>query len=152
MSVSKAIGRIVGWVLWIPVSFIIPWTKRTRILVVSGNKILLLSGWMSTGKWSLPGGGIHHNERAETAALRELSEEVGIIAKKSQLVSLGSFRQTSGHHFPFHGFLLTLPDEPKLRLQRFEVASVKWSTVKDIHKLSCEQHVELLVTAWQQQR
>ena len=42
------------------------------------GKILLVRGRFSRQKWTLPGGGVKHNESYEQAAVREVSEEIGL--------------------------------------------------------------------------
>ena len=42
------------------------------------GKILLVRGRFSRQKWTLPGGGVKHNENYEQAAVREVSEEIGL--------------------------------------------------------------------------
>jgi 8-oxo-dGTP pyrophosphatase MutT (NUDIX family) len=41
-----------------------------------------------TRQWALPGGRIEPGERAESAALRELAEEVGVVAEESAVLGL----------------------------------------------------------------
>jgi 8-oxo-dGTP pyrophosphatase MutT (NUDIX family) len=55
-------------------------TTRTRIVLKNElGEILLVRSWLSAGNWELPGGGVGRGENAESAVIRELEEEVGII-------------------------------------------------------------------------
>lgn len=57
--------------------------KFTDIIVICNGELLLLrrANYMKTfgGKWCLPGGHIDKGEKSETAILRELKEETGIV-------------------------------------------------------------------------
>ena len=57
--------------------------KFTDIIVICNGELLLLrrANYMKTfrGKWCLPGGHIDKGENSETAILRELKEETGIV-------------------------------------------------------------------------
>ena len=50
-----------------------------RVIVYRDDgKILLVRGRFSRQEWALPGGGVNRNESYEQAAVREVSEEIGL--------------------------------------------------------------------------
>ncbi|MBI1857139.1 NUDIX hydrolase [Candidatus Saccharibacteria bacterium] len=53
------------------------------------DQILVTKNWMGNGKWSLPGGGLHHGEEPAIGAVREVLEETGIKLKPASLKLLG---------------------------------------------------------------
>lgn len=71
-------GRTGYYLLWPIIWLILHHTARTRVIIVSDNKVLLVRGWLSPGQYSLPGGGIRHGEEPEEGAVREVYEETGI--------------------------------------------------------------------------
>lgn len=152
-AIWRMIGRIGGYALWIPVWVVIRFTTRTRVLVLCDDEVLVIKGWLDTGRhWSFPGGGKHRQESPDQAAVREVCEETGIVVEKTRLVPLGMMRQTAGHNHKFFGFALVLPKKPSLHLQKAEVAEAMWVKLDSLQKLSTEQHVQLVLEAWQKQR
>lgn len=73
-----AIFRGVAYVMSL-VFRIVPQKDRVRVIVYRDDgKILLVRGRFSRQKWTLPGGGVKHNESYEQAAARETLEEIGL--------------------------------------------------------------------------
>ena len=58
---------------------IVPQKDRVRVVVYRDDgKILLVRSRFSRQEWALPGGGVNRNESYEQAAVREVSEEIGL--------------------------------------------------------------------------
>jgi 8-oxo-dGTP diphosphatase len=72
--------------------------KRGVAVVLRQGKVLLVKD-RGKNKYSLPGGGVHDNERSYQAAARELYEETGLRAKK--LTYFGSFNGAVSEHKAF---------------------------------------------------
>jgi 8-oxo-dGTP diphosphatase len=64
-------------------------------LVVETGRVLL-SRYVRDGRWSLPGGGIHHGEQPVQALYREVREETGLMLDDPRLVDVDSVHFT-GH-------------------------------------------------------
>ena len=125
--VAQVLGTVAFWLTW-PVTF---WyfrgSQRTRIFVRSGDKMLMTKGWLSAGKWALPGGGLHAGEQPLDGALRELDEEVGLRLSPADLRVLGQHNVGSrGMVFTAHCFATELPATVPLKLQRHEIAEARW--------------------------
>ncbi len=151
-TVWRILGLVFGYLTWPLVWLVIRFTTRTRVLVVCGQDVLLLQPWLSVGSWIFPGGGRHRNEPPVQAALRELQEETGIIASSTDLRQLGKMKQTKGLAHAFYGFTLQLPEKPHLKLQAVEILDARWAPVTDLSNIRTQQHVALLLDAWQKQR
>lgn len=142
------LGRFGGYVLWPAVFLAIPFTTRARVLVVHKGKVLMVQGWLSTGYWACPGGGKYRTEAPDKAVVRELEEEVGLAVSTQKLRSLGTMQQTKGHRYRFHAFVVELQKQPKLHLQKLEIADAVWVKPSHLSELKTQQHVQLLLDAW----
>ena len=76
-SLVRLAGKVIYWISWPVLAFHINGSKRTRLLVTNGNEFLAVKGWVSDGRWGLPGGGVHKNEEPIEALIREVKEETG---------------------------------------------------------------------------
>jgi 8-oxo-dGTP diphosphatase len=88
-------------------------SKRQRLaakaLIRRGDQILLarLSAHaVETGRWTLPGGGVDHGESPETALVRGVAEETGLVATVGSLLGVHDQHLTGtapdGRHEDFH--------------------------------------------------
>jgi ADP-ribose pyrophosphatase YjhB (NUDIX family) len=60
-----------------------------RLLVCRLSNITERPGW-----WTLPGGGIDFGEHPEAGALRELTEETGLVGRIVELLAVDSLQRT----------------------------------------------------------
>lgn len=65
-----------------------------RVVILSGDRAVLVRHWYAPFVWTLPGGGICENETPEAAAIREVREETGLII--DSLLKLGTYPQGQG--------------------------------------------------------
>jgi 8-oxo-dGTP pyrophosphatase MutT (NUDIX family) len=127
------IGRISFWCSWPFWLIYLMIGRRTRVIVASGDEVLLVRGWLGDGKWGLPGGGIHKGEDSLTGALRELHEETGIRLRPEQMKFLGSsVARTSGLRFRYDQYAAVLSGRPAIKPQRLEIISAEWIPVSEI--------------------
>lgn len=76
------------------------------------NRVLLVRHSYGRRGWELPGGGRQPNESIEQAVLREVREELGVLASTAELRAIYYEPKFDQHHF---AFLCRLPDgvEPR---------------------------------------
>lgn len=146
------LGRLAGYLSWPLVWVVIRFTMRSKLLLVCEGQILLLKGWLGVGQWGLLGGGLHTGEDPADGAIRETKEEIGIVVRKTHMQNLGTFRQSRGLAHTFHGFVIELPKKPGLNLRWNEITEARWVQPSELANLHVEQHVQLMVDAWQASR
>jgi isopentenyldiphosphate isomerase len=78
------------------------------------------------GEWAATGGSAISGESSLIAAARELQEELGIFAPKGTLKLMGRLKRRNS--FLDVWFIKCDADASRLRLQKSEVAEVKWVT------------------------
>ena len=104
---TDRISKLLFWLSWPIIYIVVTDTDRTRIMIQKDDSILLVSGWLSDGRWQLPGGGVKRRENFAKAALREMEEEVGIKTALSNLKYLGERQiKDNGLRYICHYFLL----------------------------------------------
>ena len=77
-SFGRAIFRGVAYVISLVLRV---GSKKDRVRVIvyrDDGDILLVRSRFSRQEWALPGGGVNRNESYEQAAVREVSEEIGL--------------------------------------------------------------------------
>lgn len=134
MRRPQFLGRVVYWMGW-PVSFVsLYFSRRSRVLIIYGDEILLAKNWMGSGDWHSPGGGIRRNESPEVGAVRELEEELGIVVDPAQLKLLYDKRITTRRKLTYHAYcyVLELQHKPELKPDTHEIAEVAWHKLPEV--------------------
>lgn len=136
-TIWRLAGRISFWLLWPALFVYAPLTKRTRIIVSADNKVLVVRGWLSSGRWNLPGGGVLWREGAAEGAARELKEETGIDVKAGRLTPVTIRRSVeSGLIFTEARYALELPAPVNVRRQAGELLEARWMDRVELIKSS----------------
>lgn len=109
-------------------------SHRTRLVLVSNDDVLLVRGYYGSGKWSLPGGGLHRNESPEDGLVREVREETGIIIDPKRLKELFEKRVVTetGLRFTMHAYGIKIKQKPKIRMQRGEIHETTWMNYRQV--------------------
>jgi 8-oxo-dGTP diphosphatase len=124
-------------------------TRRQRLaakaLIRRGDQVLLARlsvNAVETGRWTLPGGGVDHGESPETALVREVAEETGLVASPGALLGVNDKHLTGnapdGRFEDFHAVNLVyeaevpLDQEPEVREVDGTTDAVAWIAVADI--------------------
>ncbi len=110
---------------------------------------ILLVRRVDDGRWGLIAGWVDTNESPEEAVVRELAEEVGLVARVNRLV--GVFARPPGVDGNPHTVVsvLYLCDATggELRALEHEVAEVAWRFVDDVEPGAWHHHHETLARA-----
>lgn len=107
---------------------------RARVLLIHGDQVLVVKNWLSAGVWALPGGGLEGAEMAIDAAVREVSEELGIAIVPKQLLPLGEYRAVEPGYLvsKYYLFAAELSEKPSLRLAQTEIMAADWMDMQQL--------------------
>jgi 8-oxo-dGTP pyrophosphatase MutT (NUDIX family) len=131
--VWRALGIGLNWLGTPLLKLYLEHGVRSRVIIASGDKVLLVQGWLSNGKWMLPGGGLHKNEPPEVGAIREIKEEVGFDVRASNLNELSRGRiKDNVYRINYVLYELILPVTIKPQKQFFELSDCQWFDVDKI--------------------
>lgn len=129
-------------------------TKRQRVRVLvtdEKHRILLVRGVISSGDWTLPGGGLERGESAVDAAQREVFEEVGIKLTKSSLKYLRTLKRPeikSHYDAPLYRASISKTEASGIKIDQYEIRDARWFTLSDLPiNLSNEAAVALSPTS-----
>jgi 8-oxo-dGTP pyrophosphatase MutT (NUDIX family) len=126
-KVGFFIGKIVFWVSWPALWLYLSRSKRTRLLLICGDEFLVLRGWLGSGEWALPGGGLHRGEAAALGLIREVREETRIVLTSQDLTFLFTTTQTNkGIRFSYDCYCARLDKKPDIKIQKYEIGAYAW--------------------------
>jgi ADP-ribose pyrophosphatase YjhB (NUDIX family) len=148
-TILERIGIVVFFLAWPAFYIYLRRSERTRIIIANGGKILMTRNWISDGKWSLPGGGLHKDEPVIAGAQRELREETGIDIDPRQLRFIGkqTYRKY-GHAFVFHTFVAQNADATTLHRQKHEVSRMDWIEPSRLDSRNTSQDALMALNLW----
>jgi len=147
--ITRKAGAIVYWLGWPFFLVYFLFGQRTRVLLVRGDEVLVVSGLLSDGRWSMPGGGLHRGENPLTGMLRELQEEVGATIPEEQVKTLYTRAYAShGHRYVYTQFLAEVEGDLPLKLQKYEIAEAAWVHYSKLNRTNARSDVLLAIQAW----
>jgi 8-oxo-dGTP pyrophosphatase MutT (NUDIX family) len=134
----QKLGTLCFWLTWPGIWLLVRRTTRTRLLLRVGDEILVTRTWLSDGRWSLPGGGLHRGETPLDGVIRETREETGIILTPEDIrpLTTAAFRY-HGLSFQCHYFAAEMATKPDLKLQKFEISGSRWVKLDQVGPAQC---------------
>jgi ADP-ribose pyrophosphatase YjhB (NUDIX family) len=101
-----------------------PRTRGVKLVICSGDEVLLVRHSYGPRAWDLPGGFCRRNEPFADAARREAHEELGV--EGTSFEDLGEMRRPfKGRRETLRAFRTRTPDQA-LEAQSFEIAKLGW--------------------------
>ena len=148
-KIWKLIGRLTLWVGWPVLWLTLRHSRRTRVLIIADNQLLVVKGWLGTGQWALPGGGLHKGEVDKAGAIREVKEETGLTLQAKHLKPLYSGRtKRHGLSFDFVCFVTKLPAPTKVSKQLLEITDIAWLDLKDLQPNELTADAQQALSTW----
>jgi 8-oxo-dGTP pyrophosphatase MutT (NUDIX family) len=147
--IAKKLGKAAYWLGWPFWMVYFRFGERTRVLLVHGNKVLVVAGWLSDGRWGLPGGGLHKGEDPAVGVLRELKEEVGIAVPKSSLTLLGvEPYKNHGYRYVYYQFVAEVDGELPTHRQWHEISDARWTDYRELTPQNAKSDVLHAIRKW----
>jgi ADP-ribose pyrophosphatase YjhB (NUDIX family) len=133
----QKVGVALFWATWPGLWLVLRKSRRTRLLIVSKKKIVVVKSWLGNGKWSLPGGGVRQGESTTDAILREVNEEVGLRLQKKDIKLRGQrIYKQSGLKFAYSLYETKLSRINSLKRSKKELSQVAWLPIKDVNNIN----------------
>jgi 8-oxo-dGTP pyrophosphatase MutT (NUDIX family) len=148
--IARKLGTLVYWLGWPFFKTYFMFGERTRLLVVCGNDVLMVSGWLSDRSWSMPGGGLHTGEDPAAGVVREVYEETGVRIAPEAVRLLGKERyHHHGFRYAYYLFVAEVPVRQPLRTQWHEIADAEWIDYRQLAAHNARPDVLLAIERWQ---
>jgi 8-oxo-dGTP diphosphatase len=111
-----------------------PHHEGALVAIYVGDALLMLKSSYRSG-WNFPGGSVHRGETPETAALREMDEEIGL--RSYPLRAAGSVSGVwDGRKDCVHFFELHLDRLPDLRLDNREIIAARLASPDELRGMA----------------
>lgn len=108
-----------------------PETQGVKCVIECGGKILMLRRTLGNAKWVFPGGAIKTGEKAKSAVIREVLEDVGMRLENIRL--LGKFTEVILHRREtLHCFSAKVINQNQVKIDQGRIREVKWFLISSL--------------------
>lgn len=146
-------GVIAFWLAWPLLWVYFRRGLRTRVIVEHDGYVLVVKTWLGTGKWILPGGGLHRNEKPGAGAVRELQEETGLQLNIKQLQSLGEgVISQHGLQYRYIAYYAKLDRLEPLRPKLTEISDAAWLPLAELMPAITSRDALTVLGQWSRKR
>ncbi len=137
-KVWRRLGTLAFWLSWPGLWLYLRRTRRTRLLLITEDKVLVVRAWLSDGRWQLPGGGLHAGENPEVGVVREVREETSAVLDPALLIPLGAepFR-SCGLRFYCHYYAAQARQMVPVVAKGPEIVDSRWLDRSELRPETC---------------
>ena len=116
------LGKVLYPILLPVMRPVIKRTRRVYVAVIHEKQVILIKNWLARDTWRFPGGGIGRGESPESAAVREIKEELRLVINESGLIEVdsGIFR-TDRLGFPYIMYAYVMNTFPRRLEDTYEI-------------------------------
>ena len=107
-----------------------PESRGVKVILKYDDEVLLAQHSYGHRLWTFPGGGVNSKEAFETAACREMKEELGIEIKN--LKGIGSYFTNYEYKKVTVECFVVEVDTKQVIIDNFEIAQVKWFKLNEL--------------------
>ncbi|WP_342429605.1 NUDIX domain-containing protein [Neobacillus sp. FSL H8-0543] len=120
-------------------------TISVGALVIKNDRVLVVRRMKNPGKgkWTNPGGFVEQRENIETAVIREIVEETGIVAKVNKIVAIADLPGKVRHDMYIVFLLDYVEGEPNP--DGVEVDAAKFCTLEELQHLEVANFTKRLI-------
>ncbi len=112
------------WFVWRPVH------QAARVIIINQDQVLMIRHTYGFDTWTFPGGKAESQESPEAVAKREVSEEVGIVLDKVELI--GSYQFDSDYKTGTMYVLKSMVNNSSFNIDPVEIAEAKWFPLNNL--------------------
>lgn len=123
-SISLVSAPIRGWFYLTDKILHTHLNRRTRVVILCKDHVLLVRNAPFSNRWTLPGGGYKANETGEECCQRELEEELKILTRPEDFIHLKQ-ALTIANDKQYDFYLLNVDDTPLISLS-LELVDAAW--------------------------
>lgn len=133
-TVAALLGWLAFWILW-PVLFLyIRGSRRSRVIIVHDNSVLVVKGWIGRNIWQLPGGGLHKHEDSLQGGAREVQEELGVQIAPGSLRRLENIvHSMTGIAYTAEYSFVCMTNKPAIKHEWYEIRDSMWLPIGEIN-------------------
>lgn len=143
-------GQLAFWLSWPLLWFYLRFSRRTRVLIINEDSVLLVHNWHSAGEWSLPGGGLHKNEDPKVGAVREALEETGTVLLPEQLKFLQEGKSSNrGLSYNYICFFIEVSERTETRGRVIEIVDMAWVPITELNPANTSKDTLQFLSSWQ---
>jgi 8-oxo-dGTP pyrophosphatase MutT (NUDIX family) len=132
--IAAFLGWLAFWVLWPLLFLYMRGSRRSRVIIIHKDSVLVVKGWIGRNIWQLPGGGLHKREDSLEGAAREVQEELGVQINPGSLQYLQSIAHSlAGIPYRAEYSFVYLQDTPVIHHEWYEIRASTWLPIQHIN-------------------